>query len=777
MIRRIWSEQVRVTFWAWVATMCAAAMLAPLTSSKRYLLIGAVGAAAVSITGAVLRSRRAHVLVVLLAELVVALEWLVLTFARPEAFLGFLPGPDAISELRHRWSEYADFANQYAAPLPQNPNVTMAMATVVVGLAVVVDVVAASWRRASLLGLVFLAVYMTPVSILGGEISILAFLVGAAGYVFLLAADERERLTHWGRQISTAGSLWDRPTEVDEGGLRRNGTRVGLGAIALAAVVPVLIPTLAPHYFGTSGSGGGGGGSSFDSRSPMLDLRRDLLQQNDSVLMKVTTTDPAPDYFQLAVLDDFDGQTWRTSTRPEDDSVPASDPIPAPQDIDTGTPTKTYDYHVTLEDNFDTRWLPLKYVPTSIQVDQPWRVSRTNYDALAASDDSSSGLSYSFTSDLIQPTTTQMQDAPDSGTTYSHFLYIPPNLPSVFRRVAERVTAGETTRFGRARALESWFRNGQFTYSLDVRAVPNNNNIDDLKNFLTHSKVGYCEQFATSMAIMARTLGIPSRVVVGFLQPEVVSGDTYEFKGTDLHAWPELHFEGAGWVRFEPTPDTSQSQGSQPLIFSAGAPSAPTQSGANPNDIPTPSAQEKGASRRNLGTGNPQDAANTSSTTMWWVWPSILLGLIVLLSVPWLTRTWIRRRRWSRALGPAAAAEAAWAELRDHVIDLRMDWDSGATPRAIGRSLRERLPEDRQVIPALNHLVLAIEQSRYARTMRPPEGLREAEGVVADALSSRQTAGRRFLARWLPASLLRSRRRRTMPSERLDGELLVSVER
>jgi|RhiMetdeSRZDD1v2_1073273.scaffolds.fasta_scaffold08519_9 transglutaminase-like putative cysteine protease len=776
MIRRVWSEQVRVTFWAWVATLCAAAMLAPLTSSKRYLVIGAIGAAAVSITGALLRSRRAHVLIVLLAELVVGLEWLVLTFARSEAFLGFIPGPDAISELRHRWSEYADFANQYAAPLPQNPNVTMAMATVVVGLAVVVDVVAASWRRASLLGLVFLAVYMTPVSILGGEISILAFLVGAAGYVFLLAADERERLTHWGRQISTAGSLWDRPTEVDEGGLRRNGTRVGLGAIALAAVVPILIPTLAPHYFGTSGSGGPGGASTFTDRSPVLNLRRDLLQQNDSVLVKFTTNDPDPKYFQLAVLDDFTGQAWTVGNRTEDDSVPANDPIPFPSDLDLQTLSDTYHYDVTIESDFDTAWLPLRYLPTSIKVDQPFRVSRTNYDAYAASDDSMSGQSYSFTSQIFRPSTGQMVGALQSGPAFDSFTWLPEGLPGVFHRLTDSVTAGETSRFGRARALESWFRSGAFQYSLNVKALSGNNNIDDLVNFLTKDRVGYCEQFATSMAIMARTINIPSRVVVGFLQPEHVEGDTWEFTGQDLHAWPELHFDGVGWVRFEPTPDTSSSPGSQPLGFVPGTPTAPTQSGGPATDVPTGGAKETGASRQNLGTGSPQDAASNTSTT-WWAWPSILLGLIVLLSVPRLTRTWIRRRRWSRALGPAAAAEAAWAELRDHVIDLRMDWDSGATPRAIGRSLRERLPEDRQVVPALNHLVLAIEQSRYARAMRPAEGLRQAEGVVAEALSSRQTAGRRFLAGWLPASLLRSRRRRSRPSEHLDGELLVSVER
>ncbi|HKE69200.1 MAG TPA: transglutaminaseTgpA domain-containing protein [Nocardioidaceae bacterium] len=774
MIRRVWSEQVRVTFWAWVATLCAAAMLAPLTSSKRYLVIGAIGAAAVSITGALLRSRRAHVLVVLLAELVVALEWLVLTFARSEAFLGFIPGPDAISELRSRWSDYADFANQYAAPLPQNPNVTMAMATVVVGLAVVVDVVAASWRRASLLGLVFLAVYMTPVSILGGEISILAFLIGALGYVFLLAADERERLTHWGRQISTAGSLWDRPTEVDEGGLRRNGTRVGLGAIAMAAVVPVLVPTLAPHYFGTSGSGGPGSGSTFTDQNPVLDLQRDLLSQNDAPLMKVTTDDPTPEYFQLAVLDEFTGQSWTVGSRSPDDSVPASGVIPLPNDIDATTQSNTYQYDVTIENDFDTRWLPLRYVPTSIHIDQPWSVSRTNYDAY--SNDSASGQSYSFTSNLYEPTIGQMVGAQQSTTAYENFLWTPTDLPAVFHKKALNVTAGQTTWFGKARALQNWFRNGQFRYSLNVPALPANRNIDDLVKFLTTDKIGYCEQFATSMAIMARTLNIPSRVVIGFLQPEHVEGNTWVFKGTDLHAWPELHFQGAGWVRFEPTPETTDSAGSQPLRFTSGGPTAPTASGTNatPN-VPTGKATESAAHGANVPSSG-QNGTTGRGSTVWWSGPSILLGALVLLSVPWLTRTWIRRRRWSRARGPAETAQAAWDELRDHVIDLRMDWDSGATPRAIGRSLRERLPEDRQVVPALNHLVLAIEQARYARTMRPAEGLREAEVVVAEALSSRQTAGRRFLARWLPASLLRSRRRRTRPSERL-GELLVSVEK
>ena len=83
------------------------------------------------------------------------------------------------------------------------------------------------------------------------------------------------------------------------------------------------------------------------------------------------------------------------------------------------------------------------------------------------------------------------------------------------------------------------------------------NGTDDLVRFLTEGdggRIGYCEQFASAMAVMARSLGIPARVAVGFLEPEQVGDETCEYSAHDLHAWPELYFAGAGWVRFEPTP-------------------------------------------------------------------------------------------------------------------------------------------------------------------------------------------------------------------------------
>jgi transglutaminase-like putative cysteine protease len=782
MIRRLWSEQVRVTFWAWLATLGAAAMLAPLTESKRYLIVGGFGAALVAATGALLRARRVHLVFVLLAELIVAAEWALLSFARSEAALGFLPGPDSISDLRDRWSAYADVANHYAAPLPQHPDVTMALATVLVLLAVVVDVVAVSWRRAALLGLVFLAIYMTPVSILGGRISVVAFVFGALGYVFLLAADERERLTHWGRQISTAGSMWDRPNEVDEGGLRRNGTRIGLGAIALAAVLPAFIPTLSPHYFGQSGSGGpgGSGGGTVEVTNPAIDMRRNLSEQSTSVLLTVTTDDPDPEYFRLSALDYFDGEVWEVGARDSDNAVSTNDGFPAQEGVDLLLDTSPYSYQVEVGDSFRTTWLPMRYVPTGVKISEgSWRVDRTHLDVYATSDESAAGMSYGFTADVIEPTKPEMRSTVGPPPEYRQYIELPPDLPPVFGDTAQRISAGEDTPFDRARALESWFHDSDtFTYSIEPDEV-SGSNIDNLEDFLVDDKTGYCEQFAASMAIMARTLGIPARVAVGFLQPDHVEGDTWEFRGTDMHAWPELYFSGVGWVRFEPTPNTIDSFGSEPVPFANSQEgSTPTPSGAGTQTAP---------SRPSLGGGQqPSDAAGGGGggggggpTMMLLVAPLIVLGAALLVGLPRIVRTLIRRRRWARADGPAATAEAAWAEMRDRVLDLRMDWDPGATPRTIGRSLREHLPHGLDprgpVVSALNRLVIAIEQGRYARSIRQSEGLPEAVDTVAEVLATGRTPRQRFLARWLPASLFRARRRTTVRNERL-GELLVSVE-
>ena len=97
--------------------------------------------------------------------------------------------------------------------------------------------------------------------------------------------------------------------------------------------------------------------------------------------------------------------------------------------------------------------------------------------------------------------------------------------------------------------LQDWFRT-EFTYSTDI---PDGHGNSAIESFL-EDRVGYCEQFAGTFAAMARSLGIPARVAVGFTQGELQDDGSYLVLGRNAHAWPEVWFDGYGWVPFEPTP-------------------------------------------------------------------------------------------------------------------------------------------------------------------------------------------------------------------------------
>ena len=167
---------------------------------------------------------------------------------------------------------------------------------------------------------------------------------------------------------------------------------------------------------------------------------------------------------------------------------------------------------------------------------------------------------------------------------------LPDNLPAVVEQRAKEVTRGATSNFEKAVALQDWFRHdGGFRYSLSQR---DGSGMDLLADFITNDRVGYCEQFAAAMAAMGRTLGIPSRVVVGFLHGTEQQDGRILYTSDDRHAWPEMYFSGVGWVRFEPTP--SQRAGATPAWtrqdLGIADPSAAPSDISTPRDKPETSA-------------------------------------------------------------------------------------------------------------------------------------------------------------------------------------------
>jgi hypothetical protein len=158
---------------------------------------------------------------------------------------------------------------------------------------------------------------------------------------------------------------------------------------------------------------------------------------------------------------------------------------------------------------------------------------------------------YEADSDISQPPPAQLRTAGDL-LPASVFAYLQlPQLDSRIPRLAAQVAASAANNYDRALALEGYLKS-HYGYTLQL---PRTQEADPLANFLFERKQGHCEYFASSMAVMLRTLRIPARVVNGFRSDEFndVTGN-YVVRAKDAHAWVEAYFPGYGWVTFDPTP-------------------------------------------------------------------------------------------------------------------------------------------------------------------------------------------------------------------------------
>ncbi|WP_246946068.1 transglutaminase-like domain-containing protein [Bacillus pinisoli] len=137
------------------------------------------------------------------------------------------------------------------------------------------------------------------------------------------------------------------------------------------------------------------------------------------------------------------------------------------------------------------------------------------------------------------------------------YTQLPDELPDRVRELATEIVAPYSNRYDQAKAVESYFRMNGFVYDTTDVAIPGRND-DYVDQFLFDTKIGYCDNFSTSMIVLLRSVGIPARWVKGYAGGEYVStlendNRIYEVKNMDAHSWVEVYFEGIGWVPFEPT--------------------------------------------------------------------------------------------------------------------------------------------------------------------------------------------------------------------------------
>nr|WP_106781448.1 transglutaminaseTgpA domain-containing protein [Lysinibacillus timonensis] len=139
---------------------------------------------------------------------------------------------------------------------------------------------------------------------------------------------------------------------------------------------------------------------------------------------------------------------------------------------------------------------------------------------------------------------------------FGRYLQLPDSLPQRVEELANEIVKDSVTPYQKARAIESYFSQNNFRYETENVAVPGEDE-DYVDQFLFETKVGYCDNFSSSMVVLLRSVGIPARWVKGFVGGDIVNTNgemkTYEITNNNAHSWVEAYIPDVGWVNFEPT--------------------------------------------------------------------------------------------------------------------------------------------------------------------------------------------------------------------------------
>ncbi len=693
---------------------------------------GAVAlAASVLLAAAIARTVTPRPWVPPLAATAMAIAGLTLTFAASTAFVGIIPTPqtfDAFAALQA--AGVRDIAEQ-ATPADPTEGIRYLVSLGVVVVAVLVDLLALAVRVPALAGIPLFVLFVVPGMVQTAFVDPGIFVLTAALWL--------------GAMLVSA-----RPPSPR--------VAVGAGAAALigALIVPLALPSVAPPTPDQNGSSGVATGL-----NPIVTLGDDLRRGNPTLALTYISDDDSGQYLRMTVLDDFTGPSWEPRSIPEPgNDVGALGAIPG---LDAGVTTTTVTVDVSIA-NVLSRWLPVPYAARSIDgLDGEWSWEP---DGLTVRTERSNAREQTYTVVAEQPTPSVEQliaSASVPVTGMERYLALPEELPATVAETADDVAGDRPSPYEQALALQSFFRSGDFTYS---EQAPVDDGYDgsgaEVLGAFLEARSGYCVHFSSAMAAMARTLGIPARVVVGFTPGSSVNtedGRQYRVTTHNLHAWPELHFEGIGWVRFEPTPGRGVPPSFAPL--DRDDPSTPDVDESVPpppeEETPEPSATPTAApDLPDEETDGPTDSASGGAGAVagvpWGVW--LGLGVLALLLAPAVVR--VVRRTLRLGAADAGSALAAWDEVRDLADDFGYGSDVALTPRQLADGLAARV--DDRGAAALHRLRTAMETEAFARDARPPAArdLRVVLWSLRRAAGPVRAAGAFLLPRslirpWLPA--------------------------
>jgi transglutaminase-like putative cysteine protease len=605
--------------------------------------------------------------------------YLSLVFQAPNTFYG-LPtigtGRGLLESLRFALDKsYIDYA-----PVPIRPGYVIATIAIMWIATTIGEIATFRLRRPLLASLVptILITFLLVVGTGGGaQFYVVVFIAALLTY---WALESAHRLRSWGRWMSTWSHLkGDAPTTI-AGGIAR---RMGASCVAVAIIAPLFLPYLGSGgitWRNSKGDRPGGGGGTGTTINLLASITPETISQSAETLFTVDAhvTADAPVYWRLASLSRFDGENWLTASA-------STVPVSLGGEVPTVIPPPSRRRTLSLQQHYEIKALGGRHLPAAVQPidisynrDNNLRVDAESAD-ISMTPELAGGMNYDVNSRLPNATYEELNDAEtgNPGPVYEQI----PSISEEVRALRNSWIEDAQTPFERLIAIQDHLRDPEeFNYSLEVRPGAS---ADQLTTFLTETKEGYCQQFATAFAVLSRSLGYPTRVSIGFLPGSTspANPDHYTVTGHETHAWPEVFFEDLGWIPFEPTPRGiaippayTSPEGGGPI------PQGPGDGGRENAPAPghrfadgpfaDPFARGDGATppdQEAPGAGDQSPAWRPAFARLLLIIVAVVL--VWLVSLPTLKSTRVRRR-YRAATSPHTLVNAAFAEFRDEAAEL-----------------------------------------------------------------------------------------------------------
>ncbi len=530
----------------------------------RPLLVVVVGT---HVVAALLRGLSARLIVALPTLVCAIVELLTLAYYRDTMHL-LIPTDRTIDLMRIDLQLVIDQFPTAVAPVPSVGNWAVAVALALAACAAMSDTFAfrAMGRTEAIVPTAVVFIFASALGTDRHRVAVAALWIGMALLAvavlrFRAAADEAAWMG--ARRWSLLAAL---PTI---------GAMVAFTAVVAAALGPLLpgagdialVDTRNRH------------GSVTEVLSPIVDLGAQLRNRGNLELFTVRSTDGAH-YWREIGLPVFDGTTWQPGNEDLLQMGDRSGEVSAP-----GTATQQTITILALGGHL----VPAAYRPVRVAPDDVrWTADSQSLvlpDTELQKDDV-----IAVQTKVVALSAEQLRSASNNGVDPSYYS-LPGSVPQTALDTASEVTATAPTAYDKAIALQNWFRS-QFQYDTNVQLGNSN---DAMENFL-RIKRGFCQQFAGTFAVMARSLGLPARVAVGFTSGQLGADGLFHVFGRHAHAWPEVWFEGLGWVAFEPTPGRGNAD--------------------TTNYTGVDAQQDRGATQPGDGTGGPSGTGATTTTAL-----------------------------------------------------------------------------------------------------------------------------------------------------------------